>query len=167
MFDTIGGVPVHALIVHVPIVLIPLSAIGAILIAARPKALRLFGAATVIGAVVGLVASIIAKSSGQELAQRIGWPQGHTDYGNLFPWATATFLSLLLIFWLFVRGIPLNRNRPLWLKVFGAMVILASIGITYFTVLTGFSGASATWEKVIDKTQPGTFTSTESVIPQG
>ncbi len=154
MFDTIGGIPVHALMVHVPIVLIPLSAIGAILIAARPKALRLFGAASVIGAVVGVVASIIAKLSGQELAQRIGWPQDHTDYGNLFPWAAITFLLLLLIFWLFARGIPLNRNRPLWLKVFGAIVILASIGITYFTVLTGYSGSQATWSTVIENSEP-------------
>ncbi len=111
MFDTIGGIPVHALMVHVPIVLIPLSAIGAILIAARPKALRLFGAASVIGAVVGVVASIIAKLSGQELAQRIGWPQDHTDYGNLFPWAATTFLLLLLIF-LVVRPRNTAQSQP-------------------------------------------------------
>jgi len=68
VFDTIAGLPVHALMVHVPIVLIPLSALGAILIAARPKALRLFGVATVIAAVVGALASFVAKYSGQKLA---------------------------------------------------------------------------------------------------
>ena len=83
MFDSINGVPIHALIVHVAIVLIPLSAIGAILIAARPKALRLFGAATVVGAAVGAVASVISKTSGQNLSQRVGWPQEHVDYGNI------------------------------------------------------------------------------------
>ena len=161
MFDSINGVPIHALIVHVAIVLIPLSAIGAILIAARPKALRLFGAATVIGAAVGAVATVISKTSGQNLSQRVGWPQEHVDYGNIFPIAAVAFLLLLVVFWLIARGVPLNRNRPLWLKVFGAALILAAIGITYLTVLTGFSGASATWTKPIENTQPGTFTSTE------
>ena len=161
MFDSINGVPIHALIVHVAIVLIPLSAIGAILIAARPKALRLFGAATVIGAAVGAVAGVISKTSGQDLSQRVGWPQEHVDYGNIFPIAAVAFLLLLVVFWLIARGVPLNRNRPLWLKVFGAALILAAIGITYLTVLTGFSGASATWTKTIENTQPGTFKSTE------
>ena len=161
MFDSINGVPIHALIVHVAIVLIPLSAIGAILIAARPKALRLFGAATIIGAAVGAVAGVISKTSGQDLSQRVGWPQEHVDYGNIFPIAAVAFLLLLVVFWLIARGVPLNRNRPLWLKVFGAALILAAIGITYLTVLTGFSGASATWTKTIENTQPGTFKSTE------
>lgn len=161
MFDSINGVPIHALIVHVAIVLIPLSAIGAILIAARPKALRLFGAATVIGAAVGAVATVISKTSGQNLSQRVGWPQEHVDYGNIFPIAAVAFLLLLVVFWLIARGVPLNRNRPLWLKVFGAALILAAIGITYLTVLTGFSGASATWTKTIENTQPGAFKSTE------
>ena len=146
---------------HAAIVLIPLSAVGAILIAARPKALRLFGAATVIGATVGVVASVISKTSGQNLAQRVGWPQEHVDYGNIFPIAALAFLLLLVVFWFIARGVPLNRNRPLWLKVFGAALIVVAVGITYLTVLTGFSGASATWTRTMENTQPGTFTSTE------
>ena len=140
MFDSINGVPLHALIVHVAIVLIPLSAIGAILIAARPKALRLFGAATVIGAAVGAVATVISKTSGQNLSQRVGWPQEHVDYGNIFPIAALGFLFLLTIFWLIARGVPLNRERPLWLKVVGATLISVAIGISYLTVSTIYLG---------------------------
>ncbi len=157
MFDTIAGVPAHVLIVHVAVVLIPLSAIGATLIAARPKALRLFGAATVIGATVGVIASVIAELSGNQLAERVGWPQEHANYGDLFPLAAIAFLVILVVFRVFARGVPLNRNRPLWLKVFGAVLILAAIGITYFTVLTGYSGSKATWSEIIEISQPGTF----------
>lgn len=157
MFDTLAGLPVHILIVHVAVVLIPLSAIGAILIAARPKALRLFGAATVIGALVGVIASVIAEASGNQLAGRVGWPEVHTNYGDIFPVAAAAFLVLLVVFWLFARGVPLNRNRPLWLKIFGAVLIVASIGITYFTVLTGYSGSKATWQESVEDSEPGTF----------
>ena len=153
MFDTIAGLPVHALIVHVPIVLIPLSAIGAILIASRPKALRLFGVATVFGASLGVIASFIARSSGGELAQRVGWPAEHANYGNVLPFAAFVFLAVLIVFWLFARGIPLNRNRPLWLKVFGGILVIFAVGITYFTFLTGFSGTSATWSQVVEQSE--------------
>ena len=157
MFDLIAGLPVHILIVHLAVVLIPLSAIGAILIAARPKALRLFGAATVIGATVGVLASVIATLSGNQLAERVGWPERHANYGEIFPFAALAFLLLLIVFWVYARGVPLNRNRPLWLKVFGAVLIVAAIGISYFTVLTGYSGSKATWSEIVESTEPGTF----------
>jgi len=157
VFDTIAGLPVHILVVHVAVVLIPLSAIGATLIAARPKALRLFGAATVIGATVGVIASVIAEFSGNQLAGRVGWSEEHANYGDVFPIAAVAFLALLIVFWLIARGVPLNRHRPLWLKVIGAILIVASIGITYFTVLTGYSGSKATWSEIVEKSQPGTF----------
>ena len=150
MFDLIAGLPVHVLIVHLAVVLIPLSAIGATLIAARPKALRLFGAATVIGATVGVVASVIAAISGNHLAELVGRPEEHANYGEVFPFAAVAFLALLIVFWLFARGVPLNRNRPLWLKFFGAVLIIAAIGITYFTVLTGYSGSKATWSEIVN-----------------
>lgn len=158
VFDLIAGLPVHILIVHLAVVLIPISAVGAILIAARPKALRLFGAATVIGATVGVVASVIALLSGNQLAGRVGWPEEHTNYGQIFPFAAVAFLLLLIVFWVYARGVPLNRNRPLWLKVFGAVLIVAAIGISYFTVLTGYSGSKASWSEIVENTEPGTFT---------
>jgi hypothetical protein len=152
VFDTIAGLPVHALMVHVPIVLIPLSALGAILIAARPKALRLFGVATVIAAVVGALASFVAKYSGQELAGRVGWPQEHVD-----PLAGVAYLVLLVVFWLFARGVPLNRHRPLWLKFYGGILIFAALFMCYLTLLTGISGTSATLSGVVEQSQPNVF----------
>ena len=135
-----SGVSMQALLMYVAVVLTLLSAIGAILIAARPKALRFFGVKTVIAAAVGVVAGVISKTSGQNLSQRVGWPQEHVDYGNIFPIAALGFLFLLTIFWLIARGVPLNRNRPLWLKVVGATLILVAIGISYLTVSTTYLG---------------------------
>lgn len=161
MFDTIDGLPVHVLVVHVAVVLIPLAAIGAILIALRPRAMRLFGVATVLGAAIGTVASFVARSSGESLSSRIGFPEPHVNYGETFPIAALGFLILLVIFWLFARGVPLNRNRPLWLKVFGGVVIVAAIGISYFTFLVGHTGAEATWGSVIENTKPGTYSESD------
>ena len=140
MFDSINGVPIHALIVHVAIVLIPLSAIGAILIAARPKALRFFGVKTVIAAGVGVVAGVISGMLRKGLGQDAAWSGNYVEYRNIFPTPALGFLFLLTIFWLIARGVPLNRNRPLWLKVVGATLILAAIGITYLTIAATYLG---------------------------
>ena len=157
MFDTIGGLPVHSLVIHIVVVLIPLSAIGAILIAVRPKSLRLLGAATILGAGLGTVAAFIAKESGHSLASRVGLPEEHANFGDSLPILALIYFVVLTVFWLYARGVPLNRNRPLWLKIFGAVLIALSIGISYFTFMTGDTGAEATWSKVIEETNYGDF----------
>ena len=155
VFDTIGGLPVHSLVIHVVVVLIPLSAIGAVLITIRPKALRLFGVATVVGAGLGTAAAFIAKESGQTLASRIGVTESHADLGDTLPIFALIYFVALVVFWLYARGVPLNRSRPLWLKVFGALIIVLSVGVSYYTFVTGHSGAEATWSEVIQGTSLG------------
>ncbi|MDB0039152.1 hypothetical protein N9F54_01155 [Actinomycetota bacterium] len=130
----------QALLMYVAVFLIPLSAIGAILIAARPKALRLFGVKTVIAAAVGVVAGVISGMLRKGLGQDATWSGNYVEYRNTSPIPALGFLFLLTIFWLIARGVPLNRNRPLWLKVYGAAVIVAAIGIFYLTVSTTHLG---------------------------
>ena len=124
----------QALLMCVEVVLIPLSAIGSILIAARPKALRFFGVKTVIAAAVGVVAGVISGMLRKGLGQDATWSGNYVEYRNTSPIPALGFLFLLTIFWLIARGVPLNRNRPLWLKVVGATLILAAIGIIYLTI---------------------------------
>ena len=70
MSELLSGVPMQDLLTHFAVVLTLLSAIGAALIAARPKALHLFGGKTVIAAAVGVVAGVISgmlrKGFGQD-----------------------------------------------------------------------------------------------------
>ncbi len=140
MCDSLISAPMQALLMYVAVFLIPLSAIGAILIAARPKALRLFGVKTVIAAAVGVVAGVISGMLRKGLGQDATWSGNYVEYRNTSPIPALGFLFLLTIFWLIARGVPLNRNRPLWLKVYGAAVIVAAIGIFYLTVSTTYLG---------------------------
>ena len=134
MSELLSGVPMQDLLTHFAVVLTLLSAIGAALIAARPKALHLFGGKTVIAAAVGVVAGAISGMLRKGIGQDATWSGNYVEYRNIFPIAALGFLFLLTIFWLIARGVPLNRNRPLWLKVIGATLILAGIGISYLTV---------------------------------
>ena len=138
MFELPSGVSMRALLTYFAVVLTLLSAIGAILIAARPKALRFFGVKTVIAAAVGVVAGVISGMLRKGLGQDATWSGNYVEYRNTSPIPALGFLFLLTIFWLIARGVPLNRNRPLWLKVYGAAVIVAAIGIFYLTVSTTY-----------------------------
>ena len=135
-----SGVSMQALLMYVAVVLTLLSAIGAILIAARPNALRFFGVKTVIAAAVGALAGVISGMLRKGLGQDATWSGNYVEYRDIFPIPALGFLFLLTIFWLIARGVPLNRNRPLWLKVYGAAVIVAAIGIFYLTVSTTYLG---------------------------
>ena len=140
MSELPSGVPMQALLICVEVVLTLLSAIGAILIAARPKALSFVGVKTVIAAAVGVVAGVISGMLRKGLGQDVTWSGNYVEYRNIFPIPALGFLFLLTIFWLIARGVPLNRNRPLWLKVYGAVVIVAAIAISYLTVSTTYLG---------------------------
>lgn len=142
------GLPLHPLIVHLAVVLLPLAALGAIAIAVRPAWSKRFGVLVVAGAAAGAVAAVISKNSGEDLAQQVGVTAEHLDYGNLMPLIAGGFLALVTVFWLFDRGVPGNRGRPLWLKALAAVVALAAIVVIGWTALTGHSGAEAVWGSV-------------------
>ena len=65
--ETLFGLPAHPLLVHVPVVLVPLAAIAVIAMAIRPKWLRTFGPIVAAMAGVGFIGTLLAASSGEEL----------------------------------------------------------------------------------------------------
>ncbi len=154
--DSIAGLPVHALVVH-SIILIPIVALAAVWMAIRPSFSRRFGVAVVIFAVIAFIASVISRLSGEQLASRIGYPDPHTRLGNDLPIFIGVFALLLVIFWLFDRGVPGNRRRPIWLRVLAVAVVVAAVLAVWWTVLVGHSGAEATWKAVIENTTPGSI----------
>jgi drug/metabolite transporter (DMT)-like permease len=155
LFDTVGGIPVHALVVHAVVVLVPLAAIGAVLMAVRPSFSRRFGSLVVIIAGIGAAASLVAKESGEQLALRVGEPDPHVELGDVMPLFASGLLVLVLVFWLFDRGIPANRSRPAWLVVLAVVMVIGAVAATWWTIRVGDSGAKAVWEPILQVSQPG------------
>jgi hypothetical protein len=154
-FDTVAGLPMHPLVVHAVVILVPLAAIGAMVMAFSPSFSRRFGVLVVIGAGSGAGAAVVAKESGERLAARVGVPELHQELGSLLPYVAAALFVLVLVFWLFDRGIPANRPRPLWLRLLAALLVVAAIGATAWTVRVGHSGAVAVWTSIVDGTPKG------------
>ncbi len=153
--DTVFGLPTHVLIVHATVVFIPLAVIGAVLIVVRRSLIHPLGWVTVAGAGLGTAAAWLSRGSGEQLASRVGFPEPHVEYGNALPLHATIFFALVLAYWLVARGVPGNRSRPWWLVGLGVIVILGSFGVVLSTIITGHSGAEATWGAIIENTRPG------------
>ena len=153
--DTIFGLPTHVLIVHATVVLLPIAVIGAVVLVLRRSVIHRLGWITVLVAGVGTAAAWLSRGSGEQLASRVGYPQPHVDYGDDLPIHASVFFVLVLLYWLVARGIPGNRPRPWWVIVLAVAVLLGALGLLVSTIVTGHSGAEATWGAIIENTRPG------------
>src|SRR5690349_19870291 len=123
----INGLPAHALLVHLVVVLLPLTAVAAIVVSAWPAAQRKLTFLIPLGAVVGALAVPITTRAGEDLARKIGNPpfiDQHAGYGDMvLPWAAALAVTTLAQ-WLYLRrgGAPIPRI------VLAVLVVASAIG---------------------------------------
>jgi len=158
IFDTIDGLPIHPLAVHVAVVFLPLSAMALALLVFVPKWRKTYLPLTLIGLTIATVFTFIARESGEALADRVGEPQTHEELGGiLFP-AAVGLLAVGVAFYFLQKS-----DKPKWVVQATAGVAIAAVlsvsGLTYFV---GHTGAQATWEKRIGPIATPTPTPTPS-----
>jgi hypothetical protein len=141
MFDTIAGLPVHALVIHAVVVLLPLMAVLTIVVAVRKNLRERYSWWVVAANVVIFVITLVAKESGEALQKSLGGQvaQEHGELGDVLPWF-ALFLALAS-----AATAVTQRNKALG-PVAVVVSILAAVAATAWTVRTGDSGARAVWE---------------------
>lgn len=138
------GLPLHPLVVHAAVVLLPLAALGALLIATSARARKRYGSLVAAGAVVALGAVVGARLTGETLngGTAAGTPvmATHITWGLLAPWPAAALVVATLLLVLAGRG----GNRPLLMTaaLFTVVAALASIAVI---VVVGHAGATAVW----------------------
>ena len=144
LFDTIAGLPVHPLIVHFAVVLLPLAAIGVLVSIWIPRTGKRYLILSAIGVLLGTLATFIAKESGEALAERVGLPQRHSDLGT---YLFISALIFLLVTSLLIRQWKKTQNEKVNpLGVIATVVGLIVIGLS---ILTGHTGAEAVWKSRI------------------
>jgi uncharacterized membrane protein len=149
---TISGLPVHALVVHFAVVVLPVSATALIAMIYMPKIKSKYSFITVVGVVLGSAAVLVAKQSGEALAEKLGWPTEHADYGTYLTVAAFILMCLSLLWYRSAKGRRSRVVTPL-----GHVTVLAAIAVLVLTFLTGHTGAQAVWE---GKLTPQKITST-------
>jgi uncharacterized membrane protein len=160
-FDLVAGLPMHPLVVHVAVVILPLSALALIALVLVPRLRRPFGWLTLAGLAAGAVAAYVAKESGEALADRVGLPTEHADYGTVLP-VLAVILLLVAAGWYVLQRRDAARqagSSPATI-IAGIAAILLAVATTVLTVLVGHTGATAAWSDVVGSTSTSTSTST-------
>ena len=146
MFDTIAGLPIHALVVHAVVVLLPLAGLAPAAVAVRPAWRR---AALPMAVVDGLmfVATFVAKESGEKLQARLGGQiaRDHGEQGNLLPYFALVLFVAAVIVWFARRHVALA-------SLAAVLAVVAGAGVIGWTVVVGHSGATAVWSEVVKST---------------
>ncbi len=140
MFDTIAGLPLHPLVVHAVVVLLPLMAVLTVVVAVR-KNLRERFSWWVVGANgVIFLTTLVTKEAGESLQKSLGGQvaKEHGELGSVLPWF-ALFLALAS-----AATAVANRNKALG-AVAVVVSIVAAVAAVFWTVRTGDSGARAVW----------------------
>lgn len=155
MFDLINGVPLHPLVVHAIVVLLPLATLGTLAIAVRPPWRLRYGPLVVAAAAVSAVLSPVATASGETLAKRVGDPGQHAQLGDqlIFFAIPLVVFSAALVFveWRRSRieptpGSPgVSRTLP---HVLAALAVVAALACAVQVYRVGDSGARAAWGDV-------------------
>ena len=146
MFDTVLGLPVHALVVHAVVVLLPLMAIVTAVVACVPRwRVRAAWPVAVIDA--GMVATtFVARESGEALQTRLGGQiaQEHAAIGkNLIWFALAMFVASVVVAWF------RSSQRA---TVGAVLAVAAGVLAIWWTVRVGHTGSDAVWKGIIAST---------------
>lgn len=157
MFDLINGIPVHPLVVHAVVVLLPLSILGTIAIALRPRWRRPYGPVVVGAALVATVLCPVATSSGEQLQERVGSPGEHAELGEQLVWFALALLALsaLLVYlqWRQDAADTTSPGRSIQVVTVLAVVAALASGVQVYRV--GDSGAKATWGASVSSSNGG------------
>lgn len=146
VFDTVLGLPVHALVVHGVVVLLPLMAVVTAVVACIPR-WRAHAAWPVAAIDAGVVAmTFVARQSGEELQARLGGQvaQEHAGIGKDLIWfALAMFLASVVVAVL---------GRSARGTVGAVLAVAAGLLAIWWTVRVGHTGADAVWKGVVAST---------------
>ncbi|THG35035.1 hypothetical protein E6C70_02870 [Glaciibacter flavus] len=154
---SINGLPLHILIVHVVVIVVPIAALVVLVAAVWPRARRWLGLVTPILGILAALVVPLATQAGAWLEDRLRSApliEKHAALGDtLWPWTLAlAILSVVVYVWYRVvdkrpTDAPPSRSvrRLVAIVLAVAAVVVVPTGIT-LTVLIGESGSRAVWE---------------------
>lgn len=167
MFDTAFGLPLHALVVHGAVVLLPLAALGGIVIALVPKLRDRFGILVALAAVAGIPTVFVATQSGEKLETRVNATFGagaastreaelmeaHTSIAdNLLPWAVILAVAVVAV--MVVARYAVRSGSVPWPRYAGwaasAVTIVGAVLTLYWVIRIGDAGSRAAWSDVVE-----------------
>jgi uncharacterized membrane protein len=158
---TINGLPLHPLVVHAVVVLLPLAVLGAAALAVRPSLADRFGSLIIGVAALATVAIPIATSSGEDLEHRVGDPGEHAQLGDTLIWFALPLLAVIVaMVWArrrarAVQGGAGRAGRGATGVALSALALVISAANVVQVYRVGDSGARAVWDRTPAASTPG------------
>ena len=155
MLESIGELPSHPLFVHAPVVIMPLLAIFALVLVARPAWRRQVGLALPVLSAGLAVATVLAKESGEALKGLLGDFAPNTDKHESLANTALVMILLLLVTSAAMAAADrwARADGPPWLsRAAGALlalsVVLAGLA-TIWMFRAGHEGARLVWKGTV------------------
>jgi uncharacterized membrane protein len=152
--ESIAGLPLHPLIVHLAVVLVPVAALVGITVTLWPTARHRLGGFPTVLALCALVIVPVASTSGEALYRALnepGFVARHASIGDSVILAVVSLFGALALQWLLGRPrvsdlIAAGDRRLLWLRrAVAVAVVAAAVASLVLTIAAGHSGARAVW----------------------
>lgn len=164
MLETFGGLPTHPLVVHLPVVLVPLATVGVVLMVIFPKLQQRLGVAVAVLAGLGFLGAVLAAGSGEELEDSLrragetisGTLADHVEMGESVEFFAGLFFVLTLAWVLFgiwrrrkgeAEATKMLRKPKLINIVLAILVVGSGVAASWSVYATGHSGAKSVWEQ--------------------
>ena len=160
----IAGLPLHPLVVHAVVVLLPLAVLFAFAMAFLPSWRWLTRWATLVTTVVAVVSVFVARTSGKSFLD--GKPflleagsatreniTHHQNYATLLWFASIAFLVLVVVAFVVLpapTGLASGKldhagSQAGWVRVVPFLLALAGLAALVLVALTGDAGARTVW----------------------
>lgn len=138
------GMPLHPLLVHGAVVLLPLAAIGFLVMFSSAKRSVRYGPAVLFVSTLGAIFAWLSMFSGHDLQNELGLGQrDHFRFGEILPWlGLGLFVATALLLGLDKQGKGKRSGFGTIIAIIGGVVSIATLGLTIYV---GHTGAQLVW----------------------
>lgn len=158
-----SGLPAHPLLLHVPVMLVPLTAVAAIVLVARPEWLERYGIALAIVSVVTMSSIFLTMHAGSALQDSLALNgeaaelvDEHSEAADTLAVVYVAFTAIVILAFAARR---ISAGRPTGLAIVDRLLsppaiftalrialVLLAIGAAVMVFRTGDLGAKAVWQ---------------------
>ncbi|MGW1341180.1 DUF2231 domain-containing protein [Kribbella sp. NPDC002412] len=163
MFERFGDLPLHVLVIHAAVVVLPVAALTLIAFALLPRWRWLLRWPALLLGLGALVLAYVAKESGEAFVAAVPTLEQavreHEERGDLLFWFCLIFAVVAVAAVLLLggpsalasgKGAKATKSKPLELVTSAAVVVIGVL-VIYQTIRTGDAGAKAVWDGQLPK----------------
>jgi len=155
LFNTFMGLPIHILVSHFVVVLIPFSAIATIAIALRKPWREKYAVPLAAVNVAMLALTFVTMRAGEDLKDRYRGlgdtttPKfDHESLGRTLLWIMAALAVASLLIW---AAEPIRGVAPTAVLGLAGVVALLATSSIVFAVMAGHTGAESHWKEFVQQ----------------